>query len=575
MQIVVLVRPEQRVNTYGRYTGEILKAEGLNGFALREWPVGSEPDLTDAAVVILTRCILQYPEIDALRSYVEDGGHLIAFQPMAALYVAFGAEPRNRVLIDAYVKPTGLYRIGRTIDGECIQFHGMASKVAFPDSFEAAAWLCTTGDGPTAYPAVATSRVGRGSVTFFTYDLPATVASIRQGDPRLAYEPTAGFAADHQCRPNDLFTGHLDPDKGHIPQADVHCNLLTHVINVVSPVPLPRLWYYNRPEVRSVLIMTSDDDWSTLEQFTALIDAVEENEGHCLFFMVEDTRIPPQQVKEWIARGHAFSVHTNPRIREIDPYWHMTESVRAHKTKLEADYGQPARVYRSHCVHWQGYVESARILADMGFQMDSSMISLLDCWGLYVNGSGRPMRFVDEHGQIIDIFEQAVAFYDDASVKQVLTEQPELEIARAALILRDTVERYHTPFGFLSHPVSFATYSSHFVKGVLSCARSLNVPILNADEWLEFTLQRDHTEISGATWDADTLSFTLRRAESAAALTVMAPVPGHMHVAKVTVDGNEATIGTQQVHGTSYAMIPLQFSEEALPETTIEVSFSD
>ena len=44
--------------------------------------------------------------------------------------------------------------------------------------------------------------------TFFAYDLPATVAAIRQAT-RLAYQSTAGFAAT-TCNAPTTFSGHLD-----------------------------------------------------------------------------------------------------------------------------------------------------------------------------------------------------------------------------------------------------------------------------------------------------------------------------------------------------------------------------
>jgi len=130
MQIVVLTRPGQPPNAFAAFTGEVLKTEGLHGYELRQWEPGQPLDLSDASVAILPPCILQYPEVDSLRAYVEGGGNLIAFQPMAHLLKAFGTNPQNRVLIDAYVKPVGFYRIGRSIGGESIQFHGSASKVS-------------------------------------------------------------------------------------------------------------------------------------------------------------------------------------------------------------------------------------------------------------------------------------------------------------------------------------------------------------------------------------------------------------------------------------------------------------
>ncbi|NLT41303.1 MAG: hypothetical protein GXX93_01390 [Anaerolineae bacterium] len=561
MHIVVLYRPDQLVSAYGRFTGEILRSEGFAGYEMREWRPGDPLSLEDAAATILTPCILQYPEVDALRDYVEQGGNLIAFQPMAHMHKAFGTNPLNKVLLDGYVKPVGTYRVGRMIGGESIQFHGSASKVVLGPDYEPVAWLHTETDEPSPHAAVATAKIGQGTFTFFAYDLPATVAAIRQGDPRLAYQSTAGFASDHLQRPNDLFSGHLDTAKGHIPQADVHCNLLTHVINKVTAEPQPRLWYFERPEMTSVVVMTSDDDWSTLEHYNALLAAVEEVGGHIHVFMVRDSRQPPERVRAWIKRGHSFSPHTNPRIQEMDPYWHMTESIRVHKAEAEANYGMPSRVYRSHCVHWQGYVESARILADAGYQMDSSIISLLDNWGLYTNGSGRPMRFVDENGDIIDLFEQSVNFYDDGSVMKVLTEEPETEIARATLAVREAASKYFVPFGFLSHPVSFFTYSSRFVKGVLKNAHEMGLPVLNMDEFLEFTLARDAARIESRSASEDSLSFTVTLGRSGTGVTAMAPVPSGKQVSSVRLNGAPAEWTTRKVHGWDYVLVGLPAGE--------------
>lgn len=573
MHIIVLYRPDQRVSAYGRFTGEILKSEGFADHEIREWRPGDPLNLDDAAVAILTPCILQYPEVDALRAYVEAGGNLITFQPMAHMHMAFGNKPLNKVLLDGYVKPVGLYRIGRTIGGESIQFHGSAGKVVTGPEYETVAWLHTSTDEPSPHAAVATGKIGQGTFTFFAYDLPATVAAIRQGDPRLAYQSTAGFS-DHQQRPNDLFSGHLDIAKGHIPQADVHCNLFSHVLNRVAAEPLPRLWYFERPDLTSVVVMTSDDDWSTLEHYNALLSAVEEVDGHIHVFMVRDSLQPPERVREWIKRGHSFSPHTNPRIREIDPYWHMTESIKVHKAEADAAYGMPSRVYRSHCVHWQGYVESARILADAGYQMDSSIISLLDNWGLYTNGSGRPMRFVDQNGDIIDLFEQAVNFYDDGSVMKVLTEEPYTEIARATLALREASDKYFVPFGFLSHPVSFFTYSSRFVKGVLKAAHEMGMPVLNIDEFLEFTLARDAASIEGTSADGLSLQFTVVLGRAGTGITAMAPILADKSVASFTVDGTEVQWTTRRVHGWDYALVGLS-AGEAGTSAAIRVQYED
>ena len=86
--ILVLETPTE----FGRYTGEILRAEGFNEFQVAS-PSASEVTLTylnQFDVVILTETKLSSAQRDLIGSYVEAGGNLIAFRPDKQLAPVFG-----------------------------------------------------------------------------------------------------------------------------------------------------------------------------------------------------------------------------------------------------------------------------------------------------------------------------------------------------------------------------------------------------------------------------------------------------------------------------------------------------
>jgi len=574
MPILVLLRPGQEENAYGRFTGEILRAEGWNGFQLVELPDPfRREDIPPADLLILTRCVLRASEIEALLGCVRDGGNLIAFRPAYALAEAFGLVPTYTVTFPPYIGIDRGSRTGGGLTGEPLQAHLPADNFRIEGvdpTPQVAAWLCD-GDGRlTPFPALTVLSVGKGTAAFFAYDLPAAVAKIRQGNPDLAGSMVFGLWKDHP-RPTDLFLGHLDTAKGHIPQADVHCNLLSNLIHFMSPCPLPRLWYYPEPDQRSVLIMNSDDDWSSPDQFEELRSAVEAQGGRVTFYLVEDTKLPRDKVKEWSDMGHSFSIHPTPPAE--DSYWEMEGVLRRHLSRFRESYGIVPGTIRFHACFWKGFTDGAKMLARQGFAMDFNLLSIGNFWGLYVNGSGRPMKFVDEDGNIIDLFQQLTIFYDDASVMGRLKNEADAEIERAVKVLEESVKLYHTPFGFQSHPVSFATYSSRYVKGVLASARRMGVPILSSEEWANFTLFRYSAGFENISFTGGRLDFTLAVARPGAKLTVMVPLKDEYRIGKIRVNGEETDFFERRIHGHRYAMIPVGFEAGAAKKAlSVELS---
>jgi hypothetical protein len=614
MSVLVLVRDGQPTNTYGRYAAEILRTEGFVDYrvvslgalevgleAARE-PAGlDELDAYDA--VLVTRMHPSKAQASTLVDYVRRGGRLIVIRPSNLLARLLGLVPLNTMLCPAYVRPnplsgtngslldglhTGRGRasghgaaIGVGVPHEPIQTHVAADNYEpgkLPTGATEVARLYSDAATPTSYPAIVHFPLGTGQVVVFTYDLPHAVALIRQGDPRRA--GARGLGSNDPYRPEDLLIGHADPRCWHLPQADIHAMLLGNAINAVARQPQPRWWYYPTPQLKSVLVLDSDDDWSAPEHFDALIESVERHGGHITIYLMlgptNYTIATPEKVAAWRARGHSFGIHHNP----FDPAFDGEEQeqtfeaiVRRDVAYYQEQYGGVPLTNRNHCVAWKGYVDLPRLYAELGTRMDLNVVSLHSSWLRYLNGSGRPMRFVDLDGTVIDCFQQATQAYDDASVKAMLSADPRGQAAATRRLMEEKVTTYFSPLSMLSHPVSFFTYSSEYMNRCWTYARELGLPIWSAFEWAEFTLARDAARIHEARWQAGRFSCRVEGASPHGSLTLMVPVP-QQEVTRAAVDGEPVETVAQDAFGWSYTLIPIALDDKVARSREVVVELA-
>jgi hypothetical protein len=205
--------------------------------------------------------------------------------------------------------------------------------------------------------------------------------------------------------------------------------------------------------------------------------------------------------------------------------------------------------------------------------MDLNVVSLRSSWLTYLNGSGRPMRFVDLDGTVVDCFQQATQAYDDGSVKQKLSADPAGEAALTRRLMEEKLSRYFSPLSMLSHPVSFYTYSSEYMNRCWGAARDLGMPIWSAFEWAAFTRARDRAAIRDARWQDGTFSCRVEGASPNGSLTLMVPVDGDATV-EVRVDGEVVTAARQEAFGWTYALVPVALEQETAcaREVTLRMS---
>ncbi len=558
--ILVLVRSRQPENIFGAYTGEMLKLDGINAFDLVDMETSEDWLATQPSVAILTRCRLRNREQQRLLEYVREGGRLIVFRPAYRLCEPLGLTATFTTTPSPYLLPDADHPVSRGLPHEPIQCHWTTERYglgSLPGGAEIIAHDYAEVTSPTGYPAIVSFALGSGQIALCFYDPPATVARLRFGDPDLASVNTMGFR--YYTRPGDLFTGYFDLSRGHLPQADLHCNLLSNLVSYLSPQPVPRLWYYRVPEERSALPMRSDDDGSTVEQFHALHSAVEARDGHCTFYLVRDTKLPDSEVQAWLEGGHNFGYHSDP-LTDEDPYFAMEEILRSDAANFERRYGYTARTTQIHAGFWKGYMDLVPVFYDIGLRMTVSYSCLLKTYGKYMCGSSRPMKFINQHGRIMDVFAQATLIYDDASVMDMLTKEVDRELEKMAKTLDEAVNVTYSPLGFQSHPVSFATYSAAYIGGCMDLARERGVPVLSMDEWLEFTQRRYQAQLTLAASDDGAIECDLTAAETAGPLTVAVPLPEGKTAAAASVDGQPVTATPRVILGPQYALVPVELS---------------
>lgn len=481
----LLISSGQPENRYGPSVDEILKSEGLNGFSLHDLRTGI-PDFTPQDLAILTRCQVTTQEAEALKNAVGQGLRLVCLQPYWNLTKLFGWVPAKQVLHPGWVR----IREGYPGAGETLQTH---VPVALYDPVDAteysivadaidAAWEMSS------FPAVVRQSFGAGEVVFFFYDLPKAVARIRFGDPELASQLTTG--AWEWLHAIDLFMGHVDERVLHLPQAEMHTQLLAKVLTEICAYPLARLWYFEKAEQCAAANFSSDDDWSTPEQFRDLSDTLVQRGGKATFYLVGDTALSDDEVQEYRDMGHSFGPHVNAASAKGEIPFRFPEELRKHSAEFLARYGESSVSLQCHCAPWQGYMDWLPNFVVEGYRMLYNYISHPQWLNLFMCGAGRPLKFVDEDGVIFDCWQQPMQSYDDATLVERIGEDLPAVVAEFATLLRASNERFHTAIGIGSHPVSFSTYSKPFLTACFDLLKEAGVPIYSGDDWCRYCDRR-------------------------------------------------------------------------------------
>ena len=183
--MLVLHARGDRHSRYSRYLVELLRLEGFADYAEADLSHLRAETLADHDLVMLPRVATTLTQARLLLDYTRSGGKLIVFHPDPALALQFGLRATQRGIVNGYL------HIAPRQAAVAGLFAGPA-QVIIP----AMGWLPVEGADLAILaevrtrqprftvdriPGVVRSRVGQGEAILWAYDLPHTIARLRQG----------------------------------------------------------------------------------------------------------------------------------------------------------------------------------------------------------------------------------------------------------------------------------------------------------------------------------------------------------------------------------------------------------
>lgn len=587
-----------RDNPYSGYYGEILKAEGLNLFHTVSEDQFNATELHRYAVVLLAVASLPQADTTALRSWVEDGGSLVAMRPddeiLEMLCLARSGTPLRR----AYLRAEAGIETVSSFAGHPLQIHGevdrqvpragcettaaagnapgragtgadasgpAASKGVAPVTV---AQLFKTPHEPLSAPAITQRRMGRGTVIAYAFDLARSVVYTRQGNPDWANQDRDGSAPR---RPNDLFfPDYLDRSLIGVPQADEQQRLLANLIVSASPVPLPRFWYL--PANKKAAIIMVGDDHATRDGTRTLFAKLEEQSApdcrmdrwECLratALISPRTDIASSVVKAFHDKGFEFGVHVDTNCKNQGAA-QLEATLREQMSDFRLKYpflGEQL-TQRLHCIVWNGWTESAQTQNSVGIRFDMNYYNWPPAWlggqPGFMTGSGMPMPFVTEDGDILDIYQAATQLVNEDKV-------PQVEGARTM------IERAMGTDQFFSAFVAHYDFSDDYDDILINLARQAGVPLISAAQMLTWVDGRNRSHFTEIGWQDGILRFNVDLSPGAEQARVLLPFKSPAgQLASIRCSGEPVDFVVQNIKGLPSANAPAR-------QGTCEATYAD
>ena len=547
-------------NPFSRYCGEILRAEGLNAFALRDLSSVTASILDQYDVVILGNVALTTNQVTLFTNWVNDGGNLIAMRPDKKLAGLLGLTDLGTTLSEGYLMVDTASGPGAGIVGQTIQFHGAADRYSLGTA-TALATLYSTATSATANPAVTLRSVGAngGQAAAFTFDLARSVVYTRQGNPAYVGQERDGRTP---IRSDDLFyPDYINLDKVAIPQADEQQRLLANMIIRMNAdkKPLPRFWYLPDGH-EAVVIMTGDDHGNdgTAGRFVAeaassdpgcTVDDWECVRSSSYIYPDPDGAVTDAEATEFTALGFEIGIHASSFC--LDYTADMIETYFSEQMgvwyELFPSLAPPVS-HRQHCIAWSGYTVLPEEEEKYGIRLDVNYYYWPPEWNQnrpgFFTGSGMPMRFAALDGSLIDVYQAATQMTDESEQTYPYTIDTLLDRATGD-------EKYYGVFTANMH-TDYATSGDY--DAMIASAQARGVPVIAARQMLTWLDGRNGSSFSSIAWDGTTLNFTISRGQGANGLEAMVPIEPGVSVADVTRGGSSIGYWIKPVKGISYVV---------------------
>ena len=573
--ILILGTPKH----FGDYTGEILKTEGFNEFQFDSLNNVnfSLKYLKQFDLIILTEGSLADQQKNILVSYVKKGGNLIAFRPGKNIATIFGVKDKEDTLTKAYIAIDTLSSIGKGLITETLQLHATADLCRINGCTKIAS-LYNDAKTSTNYPAVVINNYGSGHAVAFMYNLSESIAYTRQGNPLFAGQEKDGIKG---IRAMDMFVnGWVDTSKNILNQADEQMRLLSHCIEKLASYrkPLPRFWYF--PDTLNCLVtLTNDGEFRNEKDFEFQFRDIESKGANMALYILKVDEVSKTSTDSWTKRGNEISGHPDDTKEAEQPTWfNMNNAITTKAAELNSRFGiSQMRTVVNHWFVWCGrnaenkidFTTQAKIESAHNIEMDinyahydnnSNQQHFLGHMGSMqgnFNGSGLPLKFVDETGTLVNIYQLLNNVYDQQYMEN-----------------KDSTGFYECFKGLMDRSINNEVYSYITIKAhndeyffsktpllkMLDYAKEKNIPVWTPVTLLDFLKAKDDAMFSNIKWLNSKLSFEIKSViASNGKLAIMIPLSYNGKIInEISINGIRYPSFLKRVKGFDYAFLTIK-----------------
>lgn len=571
---ILIIGDSQTDARLSAYIEEILHIEGYNWFAVHDLAASplSREQLAKHAVVILSHVHASDETQSALLNYVDEGGGLIALRPSEQLASALGLSPFGRDIADRYIAINKLCAFNTGVDWPPLQFHGRAELYLWHgEPAHVMAYFAASPDFITKHPAITVGKRGQGSWAVFAYDLAESTVLLHQGRREQASTGAyPDYDGDRSFKPNDLFVGHLDPALCPLPQADLQQDVLVRIIEWMAGLcaPLPRLWHFPKA-APAVAFINGDGDSMSLTDLMQTVATCDRYEvPYTAYLKMDDhPKVEPAYESALRQQGHDFGQHAFagalPTLAE------MRTQLRAEMAAFRTRYGHESVTYRGHSVIWVGWTETAKYLRENEVRLDTNFAAARFHHGGYVNGSGLPVKFMDEDGRLLDIYEQTTMSTDDGWTTDKIFATP-MSMEECTALSKEqadaAIEQYHTVYHPYFHPLrtrAGPTSSQQWLEEVLCYCRERGFHFVSGVDWVNFNDARRSLQLTAYEFEPESLDlrFTLEPQSSVRALSLVLPhALRGAAMASAQVNGETVPIHPRALEGRQQVLLPADYT---------------
>ena len=507
-------------NPFTSYYAEILKAEGLNFYKTSDISLVSQTTLTGYDLVLLGEMPLTDAQVSMFSTWVTGGGKLIAMRPDKKLATLLGLSDAGNTLANSYLKIDNSTGPGFGIVGQTIQYHGTADLYNLAGA-AAIATLYSSSTTATTSPAVTTRAVGTagGQVASFTYDLARSIVLTRQGNVAWAgqqrdgvdgYEASEMFQGAFSGQPN-----WNNLDQAQIPIADEQQRLLANMIQKMEAdrKPLPRFWYFPR-DVKAVVIMTGDDHGhnGTAGRFDHYLAISKPGcvvaNWECIrasSYIYPSTPLTSAQAVSYTNQGFEVGLHVSTNCAPWGTAANLDNDYSSQLATFKANWSgiPPQDSIRTHCVEWDDWDTQPRTKLKYGIRLDTDYYyypaSFTENRPGFFNGTGEIMRFAQQDGTPIDVYQATTDMTDESGMDFPMT----------ATTLLDNAVGAPGYYGALTANMHTDTVDSFGSDAIIATAQARGVPVVSGRQMLTWLDARNNSSYQSIAWNGSALSFTV------------------------------------------------------------------